>query len=178
MNQNYSKISCFVEKNPKTIIKICGISKQNMWFSTASTYNSFHSSLPNFVFKNLPYFPKLPHFEQSQVTSPCSKPTKIQNSNQQRSMINPYLKCLVHSKSCTHPTPLISTPKTRGNQKIWQLKKFNRHSMTFPCTNRMWLSNVIKCQQKFLNCQTSCVNTRRPKKFGHQSSSLKVIESF
>jgi hypothetical protein len=33
MNQNYSRIPWFVEKNPKTIIKICDISKLNLWLS-------------------------------------------------------------------------------------------------------------------------------------------------
>ncbi len=56
MNQTYNRISCFVEKNPKTIIKIYGISIQSLWFSTRSTYNSSHSSFPNYVFKNLPFF--------------------------------------------------------------------------------------------------------------------------
>ncbi len=57
MNQNYSKIPCFVgKKNPKTTIKICGISKQNLWVSIASTYNSSHYSLKKIMCKNLPCF--------------------------------------------------------------------------------------------------------------------------
>ncbi len=81
MNQNYSKIPCFVEKNPKTIIKICNISKQSMWFSTASTYNSSHSSpkimclrIMSFLFQNLPLL-VVPNPRHD------SKPTRIQNSN-------------------------------------------------------------------------------------------------
>jgi hypothetical protein len=35
-----------------------------------------------------------------------SKPTRIQNSNLQCSMISPYPKCLVHPKPCNHFTPL------------------------------------------------------------------------
>jgi hypothetical protein len=35
-----------------------------------------------------------------------SKPTRIQNSNLQCSMISPYSKCLVHPKPCNHFTPL------------------------------------------------------------------------
>jgi hypothetical protein len=37
-----------------------------MWFSTASTYSSSHSSLQNFVFKKPPYFPKLSPFDQNE----------------------------------------------------------------------------------------------------------------
>ncbi len=37
MNPNYNIIPCFVEENPKTTLKICVISKQNLWFSTTST---------------------------------------------------------------------------------------------------------------------------------------------
>ncbi len=32
MNQNYNKMLCFVEKNPKKLIKICGISKKKCGF--------------------------------------------------------------------------------------------------------------------------------------------------
>ncbi len=39
-----------------------------------------------------------------------SKPTKIQNSNPECSMIRPYFKCLVHPKPCNHPTPLTLPP--------------------------------------------------------------------
>jgi hypothetical protein len=66
MNQNYSKIPCFVEKNPKTTIENCDISKQNLWFSIASIYNSFHFSFQNFVFKKSPCFLELSPFEQPQ----------------------------------------------------------------------------------------------------------------
>ncbi len=34
MNKKYSKIPCFVEMKIKTTNQICGISKQNTWFST------------------------------------------------------------------------------------------------------------------------------------------------
>jgi hypothetical protein len=67
MNKNYN--TCFVEKNPKKTIKICGILKQSLWFSTTITYNSSLSSFPNFVSKRSPYFLELSSFEPSQVTS-------------------------------------------------------------------------------------------------------------
>jgi hypothetical protein len=60
MNQNYNKIPCFVEKNPNTIIKICGISKQSSWFFIASTFSSSFSYFPNFMYKNLHVFPNFP----------------------------------------------------------------------------------------------------------------------
>ncbi len=71
----YSRIPCFVEKNFEATIKICGISNQSLWFSTTSTYNSFHSSLQNYVSKNFsPTFqnflllnnPQFPHHDQNQ----------------------------------------------------------------------------------------------------------------
>ncbi len=44
------------KKNPKTTIKIYGISKQSLWFSTVSTYNSFHFIFQNSGTKNIPLF--------------------------------------------------------------------------------------------------------------------------
>jgi hypothetical protein len=38
MNKKYNTIPCFVEKNPKTTMKIYGISKHNLWFSTPKSY--------------------------------------------------------------------------------------------------------------------------------------------
>ncbi len=54
----------------------------------------------NFFFLELPPLsnPKSHHHD--------SKPTRIQNSNLQCSMINPYHKCIVHPKPCNHPIPL------------------------------------------------------------------------
>jgi hypothetical protein len=51
----YNKSPCFVEKNLKTTIRIYGISKQNLWFSTPSTYNSSYFS-QNSMFNNSPLF--------------------------------------------------------------------------------------------------------------------------
>ncbi len=76
-----TKSHVLLKKNPKTTIEICGILKQNLWFSTVSTCNYSFSSFPDFVSKRSPYFSKLSSFEPSQVTSPWSKPTRIQNSN-------------------------------------------------------------------------------------------------
>ncbi len=59
MNQNYSRIPCFVEMKIKTINKICGISKQNLWFSTTNTYSSSYSS-QYCVSKNVSLFQNLP----------------------------------------------------------------------------------------------------------------------
>ncbi len=81
MNQNYNRSHVLLEKNPKTIIKICNISKQSMWFLIASTYTSSHSfpkimclRIMSFLFLNLSLLvvPNLHH---------DSKPTRIQNSN-------------------------------------------------------------------------------------------------
>jgi hypothetical protein len=44
MNPNYNILPCFVEKNPKTTLKIYVISKQSLWFSIASTSSSSYSS--------------------------------------------------------------------------------------------------------------------------------------
>jgi hypothetical protein len=52
MNQNYKKIPCFVEKNPKQQLKYVIYPKQNLWFSTTSTFNSSHSS-QNYVSNNV-----------------------------------------------------------------------------------------------------------------------------
>ncbi len=40
INPNYIMIPNFVEKNPKTALQICVLSKHNMRFSTTSTSNS------------------------------------------------------------------------------------------------------------------------------------------
>jgi hypothetical protein len=64
----------FCWKNPKTTIKIYGISKQNLWFSIVRTSSSSLSSLPNFVSKNFFIFQNSPllnhlkshHHDQSQ----------------------------------------------------------------------------------------------------------------
>jgi len=68
MNPNYNVIPCFVEKIPKTILKICVISKHSLWFSIANTSSSSYSSLKKkllliffspFHFQNFP-FPTIP----------------------------------------------------------------------------------------------------------------------
>jgi len=48
-------------KKIKTTIKICGISKQNLWFSTTSTCNSSYSS-QNYMSNNSFLFYKTPSF--------------------------------------------------------------------------------------------------------------------
>ncbi len=58
-NPNYSIIPCFVEKDPRTTFKICVISKQSLWFFTASTYSSSYSSLKKNSLSHLLLFPFL-----------------------------------------------------------------------------------------------------------------------
>jgi len=53
MNPNYNIISCFVEKNPKTTLKICVVLKQSPWFSTWSIFN-FPILLSKKCFSTLP----------------------------------------------------------------------------------------------------------------------------
>ncbi len=68
-------------------------------------------SLPqNCVFKNEILSPKLPSLGNPKSHHHDSKPTRIQNSNLQCSMISPYHKCHVHPKQCNQPTPLTLTP--------------------------------------------------------------------
>jgi hypothetical protein len=104
MNQTYNKIPCFVEKNPKKIIKNYGISKQNLWFSTVKFLQ-----LLSFVFQNC--VPKNYHFFF--INSPFLDHPKShhhdQNQQEFKIQINkiPYPKCLIHPTSCIHPTPLI-----------------------------------------------------------------------
>ncbi len=99
MNKIYSKIPCFVKKNPKTTIEICGISKQNLWFFTTSIYNSSHYS--NFlclrnplVFQNFHLLnnPQSFHHDKNQ------QEFKIQTKKV--SLISPYPKYLI----CRNPT--------------------------------------------------------------------------
>jgi hypothetical protein len=73
MDQNYNKIPCFLKMKIKTTNKIHGISKQNMWFSTTSTYISFYSSQNYvskfyFIFLEPPFLgtPKSPHHDSKQ----------------------------------------------------------------------------------------------------------------
>ncbi len=58
MSQNYSKIPCFVEKTPKQQLKFMVYPKQNMWFSTTSTYNFSYSS-QNCVSNNVFLLPQI-----------------------------------------------------------------------------------------------------------------------
>jgi hypothetical protein len=62
MNPNYNRIPCFVEKI-KTTIKINGISKQNMGFSTTKYLQIFPLSKKLCLI--IPLFPKSFFFGQS-----------------------------------------------------------------------------------------------------------------
>ncbi len=105
----------FCWKNPKTTLKICVISKHSLWFSTVSTFSSSYFSFKKtfcFIFFSFPLFSiTLPPFVPSQIASLWFKTIRIQNSNQQSSLINPYPKCLVHIKSHTQLTPLTLLSK-------------------------------------------------------------------
>ncbi len=61
MNQNYSKIPCFVEKNSKSTIQIC---------SFYSKYLELLLLFPKLCVLESPYLKKVSPFELSQVTSP------------------------------------------------------------------------------------------------------------
>jgi hypothetical protein len=74
-------------------------------FLLQSTYNYCYSS-QNCVSKNGILFPRNPILGNAKSHNHDSKPIKIQNSNLQCSMINPYPKCLVHLKPYNHFTPL------------------------------------------------------------------------
>ncbi len=100
----YSKIPCFVEKIPKQVKSIVYPNK-NLWFST-NKYLQLLLIFPKTLSKNLFYFPRLPPFEQSQVTSPWSKQQEFKIQTNKVPLINPYPTCLVHPKSCIHSTPL------------------------------------------------------------------------
>ncbi len=69
-----------------------------------------------------------------------SKPTRIQNSNLQCSMINPYPKCLVHPKPCKHPTPLTSSFSSHThclvtlNWVVYSSQNPNTSSLMYPST--------------------------------------------
>ncbi len=58
MNQNYNRIPCFVEKNPKQQLKSMVYPKQNSWFSTTSTYSSSYFS-QNYVSNNVFPIPQI-----------------------------------------------------------------------------------------------------------------------
>jgi hypothetical protein len=59
LNQNYSRIPCFVENEIKTTNKICNISKQNMWFFIIMYLKLFLLFSQNNVSKNHPPFPQI-----------------------------------------------------------------------------------------------------------------------
>ncbi len=81
-------------KKFKTTIKIYGISKQKLWFSTTNTYSSSYSS-QNCVSKNPLLFPKSSCFGQSLVTSPWFKTNNNSKFKTNKvPLINPYPKCL------------------------------------------------------------------------------------
>jgi hypothetical protein len=113
INPNYNIIPGFVGKNPKITLKICVISKQTMWFSTASTSSSSYFSLktPYLILFSFFCFLELSPFWTIQVTSLWSKTTTIQNSNKESSLIGPYLNFLVHPKLHTQLTPLINAKR-------------------------------------------------------------------
>ncbi len=83
--------------------RICGFLPQ-----VPPTLLSFSKKkTPYLIFFSSPLFSRtLPLFEPSQVTSLWIKTTRIQNSNQQSSLISPYPICLVHLESHTQLTPL------------------------------------------------------------------------
>jgi len=56
MNQNYDKIPCFVEKNPKQQLKFMVYQNKIYGFILQSSYNSSHTSPQNCVFKLPPLF--------------------------------------------------------------------------------------------------------------------------
>ncbi len=70
-------------------------------FLLQNTYNSSYS-----VSNNEYFFPSFPPLGSPKSHHHDSKPTRIQNSNYQCSMISPYPKCLIHPKPCNHPIPL------------------------------------------------------------------------
>ncbi len=105
MNPNYNIILCFVEKIPiffkKFVLyqnRICGFLLQ------VPTTPPTLLSTPCFIF-----FSSLFSKTLTFLTIPSHiimiKTTRIQNSNQQSSLINPYPNCLIHPKSHIHFTP-------------------------------------------------------------------------
>ncbi len=89
----------FVEKNPKITLKICAISKQSIWFSTtsisSSSYFSLKNSMSHFLFL-LPILQNSPPFGTIPSHIIMIQTTRIQNSNQQSSLISPYPNYFIH----------------------------------------------------------------------------------
>ncbi len=86
-NLNYKKIPCFVEMKSKQQNKISGFLQ--------STYNYFY--FPKIMCLRIQSFPPyLPSLSSPKSHHHDPKPTRIQNSNLQCSLNNPYLKCFVH----------------------------------------------------------------------------------
>jgi hypothetical protein len=59
LNQNYSRIPCFVQNEIKRINKFCNISKHNLWFSTSKYLHLLLLFSQNYVSKNHPSFPHM-----------------------------------------------------------------------------------------------------------------------
>ncbi len=107
LNHNYHKISCFFKRKFKQQNKICDISKSDLWFFTIKYVQLF------FLFPKKCLRMKFFSQEVLSLSSPRShhhnsKPTRIQHSNLQCSMINSYSKCLVCPKPSTLDFPWIS----------------------------------------------------------------------
>jgi len=110
LNQNYSRIPCFVEMKSKQQIQSMVYQKKICGFLLQSTYSSFHYFLQNCVSKNVWSFLDTPPLGNPKSFHYDSKLTRIQNSNQRSSLISPYFKCLVHPRPCNHPIPLTLSP--------------------------------------------------------------------
>jgi hypothetical protein len=93
-------------KKIKTIIKINGISKQNLCFSTTSAYNSSYFS-QNYVYKNfISSSPNLPSLGNPKSHHHDSKPTRIQKFKTTMFHEQSLSQMPCSSKSCNHATPL------------------------------------------------------------------------
>ncbi len=102
MNQNYSKIPCFVEMKSKQQRKFVVHQNKIYGFSITIPFIFFQ----NCVSKNSPFFPKFSPFMQSQVTSPWF--TNNKNSKFKLTMLLEQSLSWMpwSSKLCNHPTLL------------------------------------------------------------------------
>jgi hypothetical protein len=90
-----TKFHVLWEWNQNSKIKFVVYQKNNLWFSTTKYLQPFLFP-QNYVFNNEILFPKSSLLGSPKSQHHDSKPTRIQNSNQQCSMSSPCPKCLVH----------------------------------------------------------------------------------
>ncbi len=80
-----------------------------MWFSSISIYSYF--LIRKMVYLKMKSFSQNSHlWAVPNHVNIIQNQTRIQNSNLQCSMTNPYFTCLVHPKQCIQLTPLTFPP--------------------------------------------------------------------